>query len=173
MAGTYSNRLCSSLPEAAKMSVRHVRGLLFPELTGHFAEENPSLTATALLSNFKRLATCDISPTIACDEGVDDHITFTTHPRCNKGFDRFEFVWGLEPKEFLANDYGIDAASETVFLRKKSFRISRSPYPEKIRHAGFRNMTRFWNISTGVTFDVDAGEIDDEEGYEKVMRVNV
>lgn len=140
MVDTYSNHLCSSLPEAAKMNVRHVRGMLFPELTGQFAEENPSLTATALLSNFKRLTTCDISPTIECDDDEEDwHIIFTTRPRNNKGFGRFEMIRGLEPKEFLAKSYGIDVTSEIVFLRKTSVRVPRSPYPEK-RHAGFRNV---------------------------------
>lgn len=70
-ADDYSYHLCRSLPEAAKANVKHVRGMMLPPLYGSFVKKNPQLTATAMLSNFKRLATCDISPTVRYHPEID------------------------------------------------------------------------------------------------------
>ncbi|KAI3394031.1 hypothetical protein diail_3296 [Diaporthe ilicicola] len=164
----YSHQLCNSLPEAAKMNIRHIRGMMLPELNGDFVVQNPTLTATALLSKFKNLATCDISPTIARDSKLASRTEFMGNI-INTGFyGRFTVNWGQEPKKFLADRYGIDAAAEVVFLRKDTA-FSRSPYDLKSWDAEFTDVTQFWNLSTGVAFQADADRIDAEEGFEKVM----
>ena len=158
---SYSYHLCSSLPEVAKMNVRHIRSTLLPSLDGAFVVKNPSLTAAALLSNFKSLASCEIAPMVSRHSRVHGQVVLIEH-RGNNGFCRFKMKWGQrpaeflvsrdntddtsdnrerfdasynwaqineflasikeaqehEPKNFLANRYGIEAAAQVVFLYK-------------------------------------------------------
>lgn len=118
---TYAHRLCISLPEAVKANVRHVRGMVLPALKGGFVEENPSLTASALLGTFKKLATCEMSPTLA--HPVDGIVSHTKDPE-HKGFSRFKMIWGQEPMDFLADRYGIDATAGVTFLFKGAIMFS-------------------------------------------------
>lgn len=111
----YSTFMCNMLPEALKVNIRHIRGMVLPELNGEFVKNSSSCTATALLSNFKNLATCDISPTLVRhsfmvqdanlirDAGTKVSTQFTTES-------------GQEPKEYLFERYGIDTTSPVVFL---------------------------------------------------------
>lgn len=109
---TYCHRLCSSLPEAAKAHVRHVRGMVLPALRSTWIEENPSLTATTLLGTFKKLATCELTPTLA--HPVDALVTHTDDPK-RKGYSRFTTVWGNEPARFLSDRYGVTNTDEVAF----------------------------------------------------------
>jgi len=134
---------------------------LLPSLDGAFVVKNPSLTAAALLSNFKSLASCEIAPMVSRHSRVHGQVVLIEH-RGNNGFCRFKMKWGQrpaeflvsrdntddtsdnrerfdasynwaqineflasikeaqehEPKNFLANRYGIEAAAQVVFLYK-------------------------------------------------------
>lgn len=120
---TYAHRLCISLPEALKANVRHIRGMVLPAVTSGFVKENPSLTASALLGTFKKLATCEMSPTLA--HPVDGIVSHTKDPE-NRGFgfSRFKMIWGREPMDFLAERYGIDATAGISFLFKGAIMVS-------------------------------------------------
>lgn len=117
----YAHRLCTSLPEEAKANVRHIRGMVLPALKSAFIEENPSCTASALLGTFKKLATCEMSPTLA--HPVDGIVSHTKDPK-NKGFSCFKMTWGEEPMQFLAERYGIDATGGITFLFKGAIMFS-------------------------------------------------
>lgn len=117
----YAHRLCTSLPEEAKANVRHIRGMVLPALKGAFVEENPSFTASALLGTFEKLATCEMSPTLA--HSVDGIVSHTKDPK-NKGFSHFKMTWGEEPMHFLAERYGIDATAGITFLFKGAIMFS-------------------------------------------------
>lgn len=112
---TDSHRLCTSLPEAIKANVRHVRGMVLPALSSRFIEENPLLTASALLGTFQKLATCEMSATLA--HPIDGLCAHIKDPE-NEHFSRFKMIWGQEPKDFLAERYGIDATAGVTFLFK-------------------------------------------------------
>lgn len=117
----YAHRLCTSLPEQVKANVRHIRGMVLPALKSAFVEGNPSFTASAILGTFKKLATCEMSPTLA--HPVDGIVSHTKDPK-NKGFSRFKMTWGEEPVHFLAERYGIDAAAGITFLFKGAIMFS-------------------------------------------------
>lgn len=117
----HAHRLCHYLPEEAKANVRHIRGMVLPALKSAFVEENPSFTASAILGTFKKLATCEMSPTLA--HPVDGIVSHTKDPK-NKGFSSFKMTWGEEPMHFLAERYGIDATAGITFLFKGAIMFS-------------------------------------------------
>lgn len=117
----HAHRLCHYLPEEAKANVRHIRGMVLPALKSAFVEENPSFTASAILGTFKKLATCEMSPTLA--HPVDGIVSHTKDQK-NKGFSHFKMTWGEEPMHFLAERYGIDATAGITFLFKGSIMFS-------------------------------------------------
>lgn len=112
---TYCHRLCTSLPQVIKENVRHVRGIALPAKNGAFVEQNPSLTASALVGTFKKLATCEMSPSVP---HVVDGIVLHTEDLGDEGFSRFKMSWGVEPMVYLAERYGIDANAGITFLFK-------------------------------------------------------
>lgn len=118
---TYCHRLCSSLPEAAKANVRHVRGMILPALKSTWVEENPSSTASTLLGTFKKLATCELTPTLA--HSVDGLVTHTEDPK-RKGYSRFKTVWGHEPARFLSDRYGVTNIDEVAFFFRGAIKYS-------------------------------------------------
>lgn len=127
---SYTHHLCSSLPKALKMKIRHIRGLILPRVYGTFAEIHPSFTATALLSDFKNLATCDISPTWRNRPEFD----FQSKPIENMEFNdftQFTTTWGKQPGEYLAARYGINTAAKIVFLMKTLVKIPSSEKDEE------------------------------------------
>lgn len=111
----YAHRLCLSLPEAVKANVRHVRGMVLPALEGAFVEENPTLTASALLARFPKLATCEMTPTLA--HPVDGIVVHTRDPN-NEHFSQFKMMSGQDSTGFLAERYGVDATAGVAFLFK-------------------------------------------------------
>lgn len=117
----YAYHLCTSLPEEAKANVRHIRGMVLPALKSAFVQENPHFTASALLSTFKKLATCEMSPTLA--HPVDGIVSHTKDQK-NKGFSHFKMTWGEEPMHFLTERYGIDATAGITFLFKGAIMFS-------------------------------------------------
>lgn len=114
---TYTHLLCSSLPKALKMKIRHIKGLLLPNLYGEFVQDNPSFTAAALLSDFKNLATCDISPSLDIYPDWYHHAKPINNTYF-KDFTHFTTALGRQPTNFLAIRYGIDVDAEIVFLGK-------------------------------------------------------
>lgn len=118
---TYAHHLCDSLPESAKANVRHIRGMVVPALTSAFVEQNPSRTASAVLGTFKRLTTCEMSPTLA--HPVDGIVSHTIDPK-NNGFSSFKMTTGEEPTHWLAERYGIDATAGVAFLFKGNIMFS-------------------------------------------------
>ena len=112
---TYAHQLCTSLPEAANANVRDVRGMALPALKSVFVEENPSWTASALLGTFQKLATCEMTPTLA--HPVDGIVVHTKDPE-KEHCSRFKMIWGEDPTGFLADRYGIDATAGVAFLFK-------------------------------------------------------
>lgn len=118
---THCYRLCTSLPEAAKANVRHVRGMVLPALKSTWIEENPSLTASALLGTFKKLATCEISPTLA--HPVDGLVTHFEDLE-DKDYSRFKMIMGYEPAKFLVDRYGLNNIDEVAFFFKGNIKYS-------------------------------------------------
>lgn len=114
---TYMHLLCSYLPKALKMKIRHIRGLILPPIHCSFVRVFPYLTATALLSDFKNLATCDISPSFGCYPDWYHHAKQIKNTYFDD-FTHFTTALGWQPKKFLAIHYGIDIDSEIVFLGK-------------------------------------------------------
>ncbi|KAI7782206.1 hypothetical protein LA080_013751 [Diaporthe eres] len=163
---TYAHRLCMSLPEAVKENVKHVRGMVLPALKGGFVEENPSLTASALLGTLKKLATCEMTPTLA--HPVDGLVSHTKDPK-NEGFSRFKMIWGEEPMDFLADRYGINATAGVTFLFKGAIMFSLATDEVNRSASLLKSLPQFRNFSTGVAFEDATRKLDDEEGYKKVM----
>lgn len=118
---TYAHRLCASLPQSVKANVRHIRGMVLPSLTSEFVEANPRLTASALLASFKKLSTCEMSPSLA--HPVDGIVSHTKDPK-NNGFSTFKMTLGQEPTRWLADQYGIDATAGVAFLFKGNIMFS-------------------------------------------------
>jgi len=118
---TYCHRLCASLPEPAKANVRHVRGMVLPALRSTWVEENPSLTASALLGTFKKLATCEITPTLA--HPVDGLVTHFEDLK-DESYSRFKMIMGYEPAEFLSERYGLNNIDEVAFFLKGNIKYS-------------------------------------------------
>lgn len=134
---TYAHLLCSALPKELKMKIRHVKGMVLPELRGDFVRDNPSCTATALLSNFKNLATCDILPTLARHPALF-HEVKRLYDLGIEDFDRITAHTGQEPRDYLADRYGIDTTTEIVFLGKTLVKIPTSEKDtEQISNTGF------------------------------------
>lgn len=118
---TFCHHLCNSLPEAAKAHVRHVRGMVLPALRSTWIEKNPTLTASTLLGTFKKLATCELTPSLA--HSVDGLVTHMEDPN-RKGYSRFKTVWGHEPTRFLSDRYGITNVDEVDFFFRGAIKYS-------------------------------------------------
>ncbi|KAG8170075.1 hypothetical protein KVR01_000820 [Diaporthe batatas] len=129
----YSHHLCLSLPEVAKANVKHVRGMLLAPLDGDFVKNNPQLTSTAMLGIFKRLATCDISPTMNSHSDFPKFsvdviggwsLTFKDNTIAvaeNGNNHRFKSYWKdikCDTKDLLRKICGIDITTGVVFLAK-------------------------------------------------------
>ncbi|KAG6355239.1 hypothetical protein INS49_004320 [Diaporthe citri] len=166
----YAHRLYASLPEVVKDNVKHIRGMVLPSLKSGFVQENPSLTASALLGTFKKLATCEMSPTLA--HPVDGIVSHTKDPE-NEGFSRFKMIWGEGPMDFLADRYGIDATAGVTFLFKGAIMFSMARDEDNASASLKKSLPQFRNFSTGVAFEDATRKIDDEEGYEKVIQTNL
>ncbi|KKY37124.1 hypothetical protein UCDDA912_g02875 [Diaporthe ampelina] len=165
---TYAHQLCTSLPEAANANVRGVRGMALPALKSAFVEENLSWTASALLGTFQKLATCEMTPTLA--HPVDGIVVHTKDPE-KEHCSRFKMIWGEDPTGFLADRYGIDATAGVAFLFKGFVK-----YYVAVENVNVisclspkRNPLQFRNFSTGTSFEDVTGRMDDEEGYKRVM----
>lgn len=96
--------------------------MVLPSLTSAFVEAHPRLTASALLATFKKLSTCEMSPSLG--HPVDGIVSHTKDPKDN-GFSTFKMTFGQEePARWLADRYGIDATAGVAFLFKGNIMFS-------------------------------------------------
>lgn len=118
---TYSHRLCNSLPEAARANVKHIRGMVLPASRSLWLKKNPTQTASALLGTFKKLATCEMSATLAHPiDGLISHYEYLE----DDNYSRFRTTWGAEPSKFLDDRYGITDVGGIAFLLKGKVKYS-------------------------------------------------
>lgn len=118
---TYSHCLCTSLPEAARANVRHVRGMVLPATRSLWLKKNPEHTAPALLGTFKKLVTCEMTATLAHPiDGLLSHY----EDLGDGNFSRFRTTWGAKPSKFLDDRYGITNVGGIAFFLQGKVKYS-------------------------------------------------